>query len=159
MGRIGKKLEDLFSAASFAEEGEPETARQFLEGRKKVVLVLTGRPSDVKPLKHALNLALRNDADIEALIVTPDKQAADSASDFLRAEIKNMPVDVSVSRKSGCIKESIITHTRKRGDVLCVVAESEEILEIDCPRRHRKLEGVWRELGCPLTLVSQKGGA
>lgn len=158
MRKFGKKLEDLLSAASFAEEGEPEVARQIMEGRKKVVLVMTGRPSDERPLKYAVNMALRNNAGIEALVIS-EAESAEAALRLLEAETKGKPVPVSISRKSGCIKESIIAHTRKRSDVLCVVAESEEILQVDCSRKYRKLDGVWRELGCPLTLVSQKAGA
>lgn len=159
MSRFGKKLEDLFSAASFAEEDEPEMARQIMETPKQVVLVMTGGPSDEKPLKYALNLALRNKAGLEALIVTSDKEAAKAATRRLKTQARGKGVEIGCFPKSGCIKESIISHTRKRGDVLCVVAESEEILEVDCAREHRKLAGVWRELGCPLTLVSQKAGA
>lgn len=158
MSKFGKKIEDLLNAASFAEEGEPAIAREMIGSRKKVLLVMTGRPSDDRPLKYAINMALRNNAAIEALVVAQDGDAS-TAIQLLNKETAGKEIHVSVSHGSGCIKESLVSHARKRSDVLCVVAESEEILEIDCSRKYKKLEGVWRELTCPLTLVSEKGGA
>lgn len=158
LSNFGKKLEDLFSAASFAEEGAPEAAREIMEGRKKVLLVLTGRPSDARSLKHALNMALRNNADIEAL-VTCDPEAGDTVIPSLKSEMRDQPVGLTISRKGGCIREAIISQTRKRSDILCVVVESEEILDIECTHKHKKLDGVWRELTCPLSLVSERGSA
>ena len=158
LSNFGKKLEDMFSAAAFAEEGAPEAAREIMEGRKKVLLVLTGRPADARSQKHALNMALRNSADIEAL-VTCDPEAGDETVRSLKEEIHDQPVGLTVFHKGGCIREAIISQTRKRSDILCVVIESEEILDIECTHKHKKLNGVWQELTCPLSLVSERGGS
>lgn len=152
----------MFSAASFAEEGATEAAREVMEGRKKVLLVLTGRQSDSRSVKHALNMALRNGADIEAL-VTCDGRPAAMAIDSLKAALAENPVKLSVTQRCGCIRESIIAQTRKRSDILCVVVESEGILDMECTHRHThrhgKRDGIWRELTCPLSLVSERGSA
>lgn len=158
MSNFGKKIEDLFSAAAFAEEGATEAAREIMDGRKKVLLVLTGRPSDARSRKHALNMALRNRADIEAL-VTCDPKAGDETVSTLKKEIHDQPVGLAIFHKGGCIREAVISQTRKRSDILCVVIESEEILDIECTHKQKKLNGVWQELTCPLSLVSEKGSA
>ncbi len=162
MSKIGKKLEDMFSAASFAEEGATEAARELMDsrqdGRKKVLLVLTGRASDLRSLKYAINMALRNGADIEAL-VTCEPHMCKTAIGTLQSQIEGTPVGLSVSHKPGCIREGIISTTRKRSDILCVVVESEGILEIECSHKHRKRDSIWRELTCPLSLVSERGSA
>jgi len=158
LSKLGKKLEDMFGAASFAEEGEPEIAREIMDGRKKVVLVMTGRPSDTRSLKHALNMAIRNGADIEAL-VTCDPEVGEAALRTLETVIKDQAVRLTVSHKGGCIREAIVSHARRRSDILCVVVESEEILDIQCSHKHKKRDGIWRELTCPLSLVSERGSA
>jgi hypothetical protein len=155
---LHKKLEDLMTAASFAEAGEPDTAREMLGSRKKVLLVLTGRQSDAKSFKYALNMAKRNNADIEVLMTGASKAAEQTLNLFAR-QMQSEAVGLTISRKSGCVKESIINHTKKRSDILCVVVESAELLDINCSHKHKKLERVWRELSCPLALVSERGRA
>lgn len=158
MSRIGKKFEDMMAAASFAEADEPEAARELAGSREKVLLVLAGRPADARSCKYAINMARRNNADLEVLVTSTGKPAA-TYIDACLEEIRRQSVGFEVSKKAGCIKEAIISHTRKRSDILCVVVESAEILDMDCSRKHRRLEGIWRELGCPLTLVSERSSA
>ena len=158
MSEIGKKLEDMLSAASFAEAGEADTARELLKARKTVLVVLTGRPGDERSCKYAVNMAMRTSADLEFL-VTADNETSRSVLESCMGKLRQESAGYTVSKKSGCVRESIIGHTKKRSDILCVVVESAEMLDIDCSRKHKRLEGVWKELGCPLTLVSERGTA
>lgn len=158
MGGFGKKLsrkfEDFMSAASFAEAGEFETAREMLAGRKKVLLVLTGSEPDAKSLRYALNTAQRTDASLEVLVTS----SSDSTKRLLQEcadQAREAAVGLEVVRRTGCIKEAIISHTKRRQDILCVVVESTGALNIECSQEDRRLEGVWKKLGCPLVLVSE----
>ncbi|MGD2080774.1 MAG: universal stress protein [Nitrospirota bacterium] len=154
MGRLGKKFEDMMSAAAFAEAGEFETAQELARGRKKVLLVLTGSERDARSMKYALNTAKRTDAALEVLAASKGAQARRLLDDCVR-EAEGEGVDVTVAHKDGCIKEAIIDHTRKRRDFLCVVVESTGALNLECSQEAKKLEGVWKKLGCPLVLVSE----
>ncbi|MHB1390509.1 MAG: hypothetical protein ACYCXF_04625 [Thermoleophilia bacterium] len=158
MSRTGRKFEDLMAAASYAEEGESEAAREPAGSREKVLLVLAGRPTDSRSCKYAINMARRNNADVEVLVTNTSKPARDYIDACLE-EIRLASLGFTVSKKAGCIKEAIISQTRKRSDILCVVVESAEILDMECSRKHRRLEGIWRELGCPLTLVSERSSS
>jgi K+-sensing histidine kinase KdpD len=142
------------SAASFAEAGEFDTARELLTKRKKVLLVVTGRPEDEKAFQYAVNMADRTSADIEALVINEGGKVKQMLRTFTNQASKNGVGFVTVKKKKGCIKEAIVKHTRRRRDFLCVVIESTDSLEIDCARENQKLEGVWGELGCPLAVVS-----
>ncbi len=142
------------SAASFAEAGAFDSAREMLSGGKKILLVLTGRGLDEKSFQYAVNMAQRMDADIEALVNVRGKGVDEMLDSFAeRAAESNTGFKV-VRKKKGCIKEAVIKHTRKRRDFLCVVIESTDSLEIECAENDRKLDGVWGELGCPLAVVS-----
>jgi len=155
LGNIGKKLEGLFSAATFAEAGEFETARDLIDGDRKVLLVLTGRETDVKSLKYAISIAKRTGAGLEVLAPS-DGQAIDSALEISVSEARMEAVEIKTVRKSGCIKEALISYAKNRRDLVCVVIESTDALNIDCSREQRRLAGVWEKLGCPLALVSEK---
>lgn len=154
MSSIGKKLEDLFSAASFAEAGEFETARDMLGGGRKVLLVLTGRETDVKSLKYAFSIASRTQAGLEVLAATDGGTA--EVLRLCEEEARRQGVTLKVTRKSGCIKEAVIKYAKDRRDLVCVVIESTEALNADCSSEQKRLTGVWEKLGCPLTLVSEK---
>ena len=150
---IGKKLEELFSAASFAEAGEFDTARDMLRGDRKVLLVLTGRETDIKSLKYALNIAARTQADLEVLAAT---NGTVKTLSICKKEARQKGVTIKVARKGGCIKEAVIRYAKDRRDLVCVVIESTEALDTDCSNEQQRLTGVWEKLGCPLALVSEK---
>jgi len=155
LSRIGKKLEGLFSAASFAEAGEFETARELVDGDRKVLLVLTGRETDVKSLKYAISIAKRTEAGLEVLAPSGGS-AVDKALEISASEARRESVEMQAVRKGGCIKEALINYAKNRRDLVCVVIESTDALNIDCSREQKRLSGVWEKLGCPLALVSEK---
>lgn len=152
--KLGKKFEDAMSSASFAEAGEFETAREMVAGSKRILLVLTGRESDSKALKYAINTAQRTNAALEVL-VTSSSDGARLLLEKCAEETHKSSVGLEVANSSGCIKEAIISHTNKRRDIICVVVESSGMLNVDCTKDERRLEGVWKKLGCPLVLVSE----
>lgn len=152
--KLGKKFEDFMSAASFAEAGEFETAREMLAGRKKILLVLTGHEADTKSFNYALNTAQRTDAALEVL-VTSNSESTKRLLEECTDAAREASVGLEVTRKTGCIKEAILSHTKRRRDILCVVVESTSALEVDCSKEDRRLEGVWKKLGCPLVLVTE----
>ncbi|MBE0429095.1 MAG: hypothetical protein IBX61_04395 [Thermoleophilia bacterium] len=155
MGKLGKKFEDLMAASSFAEAGEPEAARELLKGSKKVLLVLTGEETDTKSLGHAINIAQRTGADLEVLTAgdVMTGEALKQCEEWARSQ----SVGFRAFRKKGCLRDATLSHTKNRRDLVCVVIESTHTLKKDCaPRGGNWLDGVWKHLGCPLTLVSEK---
>jgi hypothetical protein len=152
--RLGKKFEDIMSAVSFAEAGEFETAREMLAGRKKVLLVLTGGEADTKSLKYALNTAQRTDGALEVLVTSKGESTMRLLEKCVE-EAGKAAVGLKVAKRIGCMKKAILSHTRRRRDILCVVVESTGALIRDCYQEDKRLEGVWKNLGCPLVLVSE----
>lgn len=154
LGRFGESYEDHMSAASFAEAGDFDSAREMLSRRKRILLVLTGRELDEKSFQYAVNMAQRTDADIEALVTVRGKGVDEMLDSFAERSAADNTSFKVVRKKKGCIKDAVIKHTRRRRDFLCVVIESADSLDMECPDNNRKLEGVWGKLGCPLAVVS-----
>lgn len=153
MGKLGKKFEDLMSAAAFAEMGEFETAKELSEGGS-VLLVLRGsEEEEKKTIKFALNISKRIGAGLEVLIVSA-KSEAEKVLDYLRGVSEKEGIGLKVQRATGCIKNLIISYTKKRSDIKFVVIESPETLNIDCPER--KLQKEWSNIKCPLVMVSEQ---
>ena len=158
MSKLGRKLDEIFSAATFAEAGEFETARQMLGGRKKVLLVLTGREADANALRYALNVAGRTGAALEVLATFEDGLTA-AVLGLCEREAGKRSLDLLVVRKDGKPRMAVIRHARDRHDLVCVVIDSTGAHEIDGSTGSRSLSSVWKKLGCPLVLVSGKLGA
>jgi hypothetical protein len=155
LSRVGKKLEDLLSAAAFAESGEFETAMELLEGNKKVLLVLTGRESDTKSLDYALSIARRTDAGLEVLSTSTTSQTS-KIMDLCKQETTRNSVSLRSVKARGCVRDALFAHMKKRRDIICVVIESTETLRTDCSHGGKSLDGIWEKLGCPLALVAEK---
>lgn len=152
MKKLMKKFEDIMSAATFAEAGEFETARELVKGRQKVLLTLTERETDTKSFRYALNICKRIGAGLEILYVTRNSKMIDLLDQF-RSELKEEEIPFEIIQGSGCIKEAIVNYAEKKKDIQFVVIESSGTLELDCKKEDRVLSKAWARLKCPLVVV------
>ena len=67
---LKKKVEDLMSAISFAEEGEFDTAREMLKEERRVLLAIKENHLDKKTFRYAINTCKRVGADLDILYVS-----------------------------------------------------------------------------------------
>lgn len=145
---IGKKLENMFAAAAFAEAGEFDEARRIAEGNRAVVLALAGKPADRLSFKYALNLCRRIDAVMEIVFVP-------SAEETIRAIIPSLTeagVDYRANVAGGPIEEAVPALASRLSNVHCVVVDSEPL---DLLERRGKRSKAWSQLHCPLVAVSE----
>ena len=78
MSGLGKKIEDMLSAAAFAETGEFETARELARGSRKVLLILTGSVADTKSFTYAMSVAERIGAGLEIMCLAGKKPESET---------------------------------------------------------------------------------
>jgi hypothetical protein len=154
MGSTKKKIDDLMAAISFAEEGEFETAREFLKDEKRVLLAVRKGQMDGKTLRYAMNTCKRIGADLDILFLSTS-DAQDPALDEWVSALSNEGIRYRLVRRSGCLKQAIIDYTTSRKEILFAITESAQNLDVDCSGRGKGLSEAWRNLQCPLVVVAE----
>src|SRR5512135_2957929 len=110
-----KAVEHALTAASFAEEGDVETARSLMTESRRVLLALKAGQIDAKTLKYALNTAKRINAQLDILYVGQD---GDPALETFQAELAAAGVKHRLVPRSGCLKQQIIEYTNSEKEIL-----------------------------------------
>lgn len=154
MSSMKKKIEDLMSAVSFAEEGEFETAREFLKEERRVLLALRGGQIDAKTLRYAMNACKRIGAGLDVLYISPEEKAEPALEQYL-TDLKEQGIAWRLIRKEGCLKQQIIDYSSAHKEILFAVTESTLHLEADCKGRGKGLSEAWKSLKCPLVVVAE----
>ena len=147
-----KQFEKIMSAAAFAEAGEFETARKMLDERKKVLLVLTGRETDMKAARYAVNTSKRIGAGIEILYLAQDSEEKSFLEEYLK-ELKAKGIAYQVTQCERSLKEEITRFIEKEKDIEFVVIDSEEVGARTAKDQKAALHE-WERLRCPVVLVS-----
>lgn len=153
MGRM-KKIEDLMAAISFAEEGEFGTAKELLKEERRVLLAVRNGAMDRRTLRYAVNTCKRLDASLDILYVS-SSEAKDADLAQFTSELQADGIDYRLVRKGGCLKQAIIDYTTSKKEILFAVTESTENLDADCKGNGRRLSDAWRNLECPLVVVTE----
>lgn len=158
--KMMKHVEDTMAAVSFAEEGQADAARELFKRERRVLLALKTGRMDPKTLRYALHASLRIQASLDILAVdAPGAEARENpALDAFLAELRTAGIAFQVVRRSGCMKQEIIDYTKARHDVLFVVVESPGSLDADCRAKDGVLTELWKNLKCPLVVVSDAAG-
>ena len=153
MVNLKKKVEDLMSAISFAEEGEFDTAREMLKEERRVLLAIKEARLDKKTFRYAINTCKRVGADLDILYVSSAEKMSPALEQCLE-DLKQEGISFRVVRKNGCLKQQIIDYTNKKKEILFAVTESLENLDLDCTGKGKRLSEAWRRLRCPLVVVA-----
>jgi hypothetical protein len=161
-----KKLEEAMTAATFAEAGEFETARQFLQTNKnarKRVLLGTDKP-EIAPrtISYALHLCQRLGGGLEIfhMLNIPENE---TASDLGQEKEPLAALNQALQEKgvvyqpvSGldCLADEVLRHAGSRRDILCVVFDA---LEPDGPKCRKAKENMiakFQALHCPVVMYA-----
>ncbi len=155
--KMMKAVEQALTAASFAEEGEQETAHAMMMESRRVLLALKADHVDGKTLKYALNTAKRIKAQLDILYVVSSaagsQGAGDPALDSFRSELAAEGITHRLITRAGCLKQRIIEYTNSEKEILFAVIESPSSLDADCNKQDKELSELWRKLKCPLVVV------
>lgn len=146
------RLEDLFTAVTFAEAGEFATARELAEPKRNVLLALDGQHVEPRALNCASNLCERVDASLDVLLLLPAEgppAPAESALDVLKA--KGIPY--RIIRRQGSLGAEVLRHVREHRNVLFVVIDS-----LTSWGAKDRAARPWERLACPLVIANEGCG-
>jgi hypothetical protein len=153
MSSMKRKIEDLMSAVSFAEEGEFETARELMKEERRVLVAVRRGYADRKTFRYAVNACRRTGAGLDILYISLS-DGEDPELEQCIAEIEKEGLEYRIVRKSGCLKQAIIDYTNAMKGILFAVTESAEHLDVECKGRGTELSQAWQNLRCPLVVVA-----
>jgi adenosine/AMP kinase len=151
-----EQFENDMAAASFAEAGELDAAREMMKEDRRILLAVSDEKNDANALKYALNMCKRISAALEILL--PAKAGRRAIENFLK-ELKKEKIEHRIIEVTACFKDEILSYTSKRRDILFVVIESSDGLDIHCEEDRRKISDAWSQLKCPLVVVSDLASA
>jgi hypothetical protein len=158
--KMMKQVEDAMAAVTFAEEGQADAAVSIFKRERRVLLALKEGHRDSKTFRYALNASLRINASLDILLVAAPGTGSrtDTHLESYTSELKTAGVPYQVIERSGCMKQEIIDYTNGKHDVLFVVVESPTSLDADCKKKDGMLTELWKNLRCPLVVVSDAAG-
>ncbi len=145
-------FEDAMAAAAYAEAGAFEAARETLKERRTIILALTGDNEDEKAFRFAVNACQRIRTDLEILYSGPKKDAVPYR---MKSELRTQGIAYRYIKVDGCVREAVQKHTSRRSDIIFVVVESSDTLHMECKKSQKIISKSWRDLKCPLVVVSE----
>jgi len=161
MERIRRSMERLFSAVTFAEHGDHDTARAMMRGDRRIVLAVTPEHPSPLALSYAVNAAQRNDArlDIVVLASTGRANARHEAvlSDEDRETISRASVPFRMIPGSGTVRETLMQHARREKNILFFVADPAVLAAAGGSAFPARADRLAEDLGRPLVQVEAFG--
>jgi hypothetical protein len=142
---LGKNLEDVLAVMTFAEVGEFDTARQMVDGSRRVLLALRDDQLPTGPLRCAANLCRRTNAGLDLLRIPGARPLPDEVQESLD-QLRREGVPWRVLRAAGELGRAVLQHVATQRSVHLVVIDSLEGWQ--SARGHS-----WQQLDCPLVVA------
>lgn len=164
LAKIAKQFERSMSAATFAEAGEFEMARQFLllgkNARKRVLLGTDATEIDLDIIRYTLKLCQRVEAGLEIFhlvrqIQEPERgrwRLKKTATSPLQAMLAKLGIVYQAVLAEESLARELVKYVAPRRDILCVVLGGEGNAARRATPADKKLTAVFQRLNCPLVV-------
>ena len=150
MKELMKKLEDTLTAATFAQAGETDTAREIFKERRRVLLALREGEVESKVLKYAMNTSKRIGADLDVLYISSSSSPEAPILKEFFSLLEKEGIEYRLVRRNGRLREEIRKYTESERGIHFVVVES---LAVDRWNKEEGLSEIVDKMKCPLVVV------
>lgn len=167
LATIFEKLEQSMTAATFAEAGEFETARQFLKPNKnayKRVLLGTDRTEiNPKALQYALQLCQRIGGNLEIfhVIHAAEESVAEAGQknrlvESVQDSLREKGIVYQLVMGEDCLAAEVLKYTANRRNLLCVVFDAIEAGNSTCQKARETMLAKFHTLHCPVVVYAEQ---
>lgn len=149
-----EEFETMMSAYDSHEEYRVDRVKRDI-GKHKVLLVLTGRETDMKAAKYVLHVTKRIRAGIRILYIAHEDTENPLLKDYLM-KLQSKGIELWIIPYGKTIQETIIKYIEegKKNDINFIVMDSQDFGISSFTDQKVDLKNLER-LRCPLVLVSQ----
>lgn len=166
LATIFEKLEESMTAATFAEAGEFETARQFLKPNKnayKRVLLGTDRTEiNPKALQYALQLCQRIGGNLEIFhVIHAAEESAEAGQknrlvEAVQDSLREKGIVYQLVTGEDCLAAAVLKYTANRRNLLCVVFDAIEAGNSTCQKARETMLAKFHTLHCPVVVYAEQ---
>ena len=168
LANILEKLEKSMTAATFAEAGEFEIARQFLKPNKnayKRVLLGTDRTEiNPKALQYAMRLCQRIGGNLEIFHVIHGVEESGASVtgqknrlvEEVQSSLREKGIVYQLVMGEECLAEEVLKYTANRRNLLCVVFDVLEAGNSSCQKARETMLAKFHTLHCPVVVYAEQ---
>lgn len=168
LATILEKLEKTMTAATFAEAGEFEIARQFLKPSKntyKRVLLGTDREEiNPKVLQYAMHLCQRIGGNLEIFHVIHGAEESGASVmgqknrlvEEVQSSLQEKGIVYQLVVGEECLAEEVLKYTVNRRNLLCVVFDAIEAGNVSCQKARENMLAKFHALHCPVVIYPEQ---
>lgn len=161
-----RKLEETMTAATFAEAGEFDMARQVLKANKnarKRVLLGTDKPEiETRTINYAMHLCQRLGGGLEIfhMLRLPENESGFGLNQeqeplaALNTALQEKGVIYQPVSGLGCLADEVLRHAAPRRDILCVVFDALEPDSATCRKAKENMIAKFQALHCPVVMYA-----
>lgn len=161
-----RKLEEAMTAATFAEAGEFDMARQILKANKnahKRVLLGTDKPEiETRTISYAMHLCQRLGGGLEIfhMLRLPENEPGFGLTQekeplaALNSALQEKGVVYQPVSRPGCLADEVLRHAGPRRDILCVVFDALEPDGTTCRKAKENMIAKFQALHCPVVMYA-----
>ncbi|MEO5358626.1 MAG: universal stress protein [Nitrospirae bacterium YQR-1] len=152
--KFSEKMDKMFTAVTFAEEGEFDTAREFMMDSRRVLLAITENSIDRKTLLYTINTCKRINAELDILYLSKTNEMNNSLQTFL-SELDNEGIKYRLIVKTGSLRSEIVAYTESNKEILYVIVDSSDNWDTTAYEKERDFPDLFKNLRCPLVVIKE----
>lgn len=148
------RTDEIFSAVTFAEAGEFDTARLIFKSKKRLLFLIED-PKDKEIFSYVENLAQRLNRPVEVLVFFSDEGSSEELETFLKKlREKGLLFRTLYVDKSEGVEEVLKEHIQENQGVEFLIIKPSK--NVSLSEEEKLVKNLWDKFGFPFILVKER---